>query len=43
MENDLRRIVPLHWTGERATAELWRAFGDRVTFAHVGSEIRLRR
>jgi len=40
-ELDPEIVVPLHCTGDRAAAELWQAFGKRVTFAHVGSEIRL--
>jgi 7,8-dihydropterin-6-yl-methyl-4-(beta-D-ribofuranosyl)aminobenzene 5'-phosphate synthase len=35
------RLVPLHCTGDRAMAALAHAFGDRLEFAHVGSEIRV--
>ena len=31
-------LAPLHCTGDQATAELSRAFGDRLHYAHVGSE-----
>ena len=31
-------LAPLHCTGEEATAELSRAFGTRLHYAHVGSE-----
>jgi 7,8-dihydropterin-6-yl-methyl-4-(beta-D-ribofuranosyl)aminobenzene 5'-phosphate synthase len=33
-------VVPLHCTGDRAAAELSRAFGNRLQYAHVGSEFR---
>jgi metal-dependent hydrolase (beta-lactamase superfamily II) len=31
-------LAPLHCTGDQATVELSRAFGDRLHYAHVGSE-----
>ena len=31
-------LAPLHCTGDQATAELSRTFGDRLHYAHVGSE-----
>ena len=31
-------LAPLHCTGDQATAELSRAFGNRLHYAHVGSE-----
>lgn len=37
LEPDL--LVPLHCTGDQAMAELSRAFGDRLRYAHVGSEL----
>jgi 7,8-dihydropterin-6-yl-methyl-4-(beta-D-ribofuranosyl)aminobenzene 5'-phosphate synthase len=35
-------LAPLHCTGEQAMAELSRAFGDRLQWPHVGSELRFR-
>jgi 7,8-dihydropterin-6-yl-methyl-4-(beta-D-ribofuranosyl)aminobenzene 5'-phosphate synthase len=37
LEPDL--LIPLHCTGDQAMAELSRAFGDRLRYAHVGSEL----
>jgi len=34
-------LVPIHCTGDRAVAELARAFGERVRYAYVGSELRV--
>jgi 7,8-dihydropterin-6-yl-methyl-4-(beta-D-ribofuranosyl)aminobenzene 5'-phosphate synthase len=34
-------LVPIHCTGDRAVAELSRAFGERLRYAHVGSELRV--
>ena len=34
-------LVPIHCTGDRAVAELARAFGERFRYAHVGSELRV--
>jgi len=36
-----RLIVPLHCTGMRPTAWLWRAFGDRVKFCATGDTVEL--
>ena len=35
-------LAPLHCTGDQAMAELSRAFGERLHYAHVGSEFRLK-
>jgi len=36
-----RLVVPLHCTGMRPTAWLWRAFGDRVKFCATGDTVEL--
>lgn len=36
---DPRLIVPLHCTGMRPTAWLWRTFGDRVKFCAIGDTV----
>jgi 7,8-dihydropterin-6-yl-methyl-4-(beta-D-ribofuranosyl)aminobenzene 5'-phosphate synthase len=38
---DPRLIVPLHCTGMRPTAWLWRTFGDRVKFCATGDTVEL--
>ncbi|RPI09483.1 MAG: MBL fold metallo-hydrolase [Zetaproteobacteria bacterium] len=34
-------LAPIHCTGDHAVAELSRAFGDRVRYAYVGSQLRI--
>jgi 7,8-dihydropterin-6-yl-methyl-4-(beta-D-ribofuranosyl)aminobenzene 5'-phosphate synthase len=36
-------LIPIHCTGDRAVAELSRAFGERLRYAHAGSELRFER
>lgn len=33
-------LVPIHCTGDHAVSELSRAFGERLRYAHAGSELR---